>query len=80
MEPNKRLQTYETWTCVTQKKEDLASAGFVYTGERDKVVCLWCGMAKEDWKHHQNPFREHFKLSQKCEFFRICYIRRTLGF
>ena len=41
-----RLKTFDTWPkYLRPTKEEMASAGFVYTGKSDRVVCFACKRA-----------------------------------
>ncbi|NWU98035.1 XIAP ligase, partial [Upupa epops] len=46
----------------------LARAGFVYTGERDKVKCFSCHTTIERWEHGDSALERHKNLSPNCTF------------
>ncbi|NXX84361.1 XIAP ligase, partial [Urocolius indicus] len=46
----------------------LAQAGFVYTGERDKVKCFSCFVTIEGWAPGDSAFERHKNLSPNCKF------------
>ncbi|NWW87348.1 XIAP ligase, partial [Rhynochetos jubatus] len=46
----------------------LAQAGFVYTGEGDKVQCFRCHATVEGWGPRDCAFQTHTVLSPDCEF------------
>ncbi|NXJ35906.1 XIAP ligase, partial [Ciconia maguari] len=46
----------------------LARAGFVYTGEGDKVKCFSCHTAIEGWVPGDSAVERHKKLSPNCKF------------
>ncbi|GBP63407.1 Death-associated inhibitor of apoptosis 1 [Eumeta japonica] len=54
------------------KPEDLADAGFFYTGRSDKTLCFYCGGGLRDWKDNDNPWEEHAvwfaRLNQNLQF------------
>ena len=70
-----RLMTFATWPKhLLPKKQDIASAGFIYSGESDRVKCVWCKVQLNNWHPSDKPLAEHYKFSKTCEFLRICYI------
>ncbi|NXW06124.1 XIAP ligase, partial [Fregetta grallaria] len=46
----------------------LARAGFVYSGEGDKVKCFSCHTTVEGWAPGDSAFERHKKLSPNCKF------------
>ncbi|XP_009329031.1 PREDICTED: E3 ubiquitin-protein ligase XIAP isoform X1 [Pygoscelis adeliae] len=46
----------------------LAQAGFVYTGEGDKVKCFSCHTTTEGWAPGDSAVERHRKLSPNCKF------------
>ncbi|XP_061214079.1 E3 ubiquitin-protein ligase XIAP [Neopsephotus bourkii] len=46
----------------------LARAGFVYTGEGDKVKCFSCHTTVEGWEPGDSAVQRHKKLSPNCKF------------
>ncbi|KAM9269929.1 E3 ubiquitin-protein ligase XIAP isoform 2-T3 [Cariama cristata] len=46
----------------------LAQAGFVYTGESDKVKCFSCHTTVEGWAPGDSALETHKKLSPNCKF------------
>ena len=52
----------------SMKAEDLAKAGFVYTGEGEKVSCPWCNIILTDWDPFDEAFAEHRRHSPHCDF------------
>lgn len=54
--------------------ENLAKAGFFYTGRKstdDSVRCFVCFKELFGWSEDDDPFDEHRKHSENCEFVRI---------
>lgn len=49
-------------------KEELAWAGFEYTGEDDKVKCEFCGVTFHQWLGTDVAFSEHARESPNCPF------------
>ncbi|KYO48625.1 baculoviral IAP repeat-containing protein 1 isoform B [Alligator mississippiensis] len=48
----------------------LSSAGFFFTGEKDKVQCFACGGCLGNWEEGDDPWKEHAKWFPECEFLR----------
>ena len=70
-----RLRTFDDWPkYMLPRKEQLASAGFTYTGKGDKVKCFKCGILLRDWRPTDNPFKEHYLWSKNCEFLQTCFV------
>jgi len=51
-----------------QTVDNLASAGFFYTGRLDRAACHTCGIVLGDWKDDDDPWQEHAKHSTNCSF------------
>ncbi|KFP75431.1 E3 ubiquitin-protein ligase XIAP, partial [Apaloderma vittatum] len=47
---------------------ELARAGFVYTGEGDKVKCFSCHATMEGWASGDSTVERHKRLSPNCRF------------
>lgn len=70
-----RLRTFETWPIsMSQTKEQLASAGFYYTGNSDQTLCYYCGGGLKDWESEDEPWEQHAKWFSKC-----CYLLTVKG-
>ena len=54
---------------------DLARAGFVYTGEDDKVFCTSCNIKLASWEANDKPFEEHKSNSGTCPF--VCGVLKV---
>lgn len=74
--PNERFMTLETrlesfsdWPVgMHTRPEDLAEAGFYYSGRGDIVFCFVCGLKVNQWKIFDDPFVKHAKFSRNCTF------------
>ncbi|XP_048485566.1 death-associated inhibitor of apoptosis 2 [Plutella xylostella] len=72
--PNKgsiasRLATYTTWPVDrTQTPQDMAEAGFFYTGAEDQVRCFYCDGGLGKWEAGDAPWREHARWFPHCGF------------
>lgn len=67
----KREETFKTYGWPPQMKQnrgDMALAGFVYTGNRDAVVCFTCGVGVAEWEPKDDPFEEHIHNSPGCPY------------
>ncbi|MGB0360720.1 MAG: baculoviral IAP repeat-containing protein, partial [Endozoicomonas sp.] len=47
---------------------EVASAGFFYLGESDRVKCWYCSGGLQNWNRNDNPWTEHAKWYPQCEF------------
>ncbi|EFN76761.1 death-associated inhibitor of apoptosis 1 [Harpegnathos saltator] len=70
-----RLRTFEMWPIsIPQTKEQLAAAGFYYTGNGDQTLCYYCGGGLKDWEPEDDPWEQHAKWFSKC-----CYLLMVQG-
>lgn len=67
-----RLSTYMNWNHTISPKK-MSDAGFLYTGERDIVECLSCGLMLCDWSANDDPLLEHKSQSNMCNIIRELY-------
>ncbi|NWU47750.1 BIR7B protein, partial [Dromas ardeola] len=64
-----RLSTFRNWPRYTDMRpEQLARAGFFYTGQDDVVRCFYCDGGVRNWSLSDDPWREHAKWYPGCEF------------
>uniref|UniRef100_T1HSP8 RING-type domain-containing protein n=1 Tax=Rhodnius prolixus TaxID=13249 RepID=T1HSP8_RHOPR len=64
-----RVRTFANWpSTVSQKPEQLAEAGFYFTGNRDKVRCFHCDGGLQLWEKDDVPWLEHAKWFSDCGF------------
>ncbi|XP_072270515.1 baculoviral IAP repeat-containing protein 7 isoform X1 [Pyxicephalus adspersus] len=69
LEERQRLGTFHNWPQYTGvTPEQLARAGFFYTGQRDNVRCFHCDGELRNWERGDDPWREHAKWFPRCEF------------
>ena len=67
-----RFQTFKIWPKSHPVKAiEIAAAGFVYTGQGDKVICPWCQIALIEWETTDKPKYEHRRNSPECEFVKM---------
>ena len=61
---NKRLETFQTWSKLHPlKPEQLAQAGFCFTGFGDICLCPWCEKEVDRWTLLDEPFAKHKEVS-----------------
>ncbi|KYN30909.1 Apoptosis inhibitor IAP, partial [Trachymyrmex septentrionalis] len=64
-----RLASYDKWPkAMSQTKEELATAGFYYTGSGDETLCYYCGGGLMDWDPQDDPWVEHAKWFNQCPY------------
>ena len=64
-----RIQTFTNWPHnPSVSPDDLAEAGFYYTGNRDAVQCFQCSVVVDQWVPGDVPVEEHLKHSPDCSF------------
>ncbi|XP_046601453.1 death-associated inhibitor of apoptosis 1 isoform X1 [Neodiprion lecontei] len=62
-----RLRTFNFWPkSMRQTKEELADAGFFYTGKGDQTLCYYCGGGLKDWEPTDNAWEQHAHWFSKC--------------
>lgn len=64
-----RLRTFRDWPrSMRQKPEDLAEAGFFYTGQSDKTKCFYCDGGLKDWEEDDVPWEQHARWFSRCAY------------
>ena len=64
-----RLMTYKRWPShAAVSPQDLARAGFFYTGNADRVQCAFCHHVFRNWEPGDNPTFEHKRHFPRCPF------------
>ncbi|XP_060853889.1 baculoviral IAP repeat-containing protein 2-like isoform X2 [Rhopalosiphum padi] len=66
-----RLKTFRGWNNESQKPEDLATAGFFFTGSNDEVRCYYCDGGLQNWEVDDNTWVEHAKWFPNCGFLNL---------
>jgi baculoviral IAP repeat-containing protein 7/8 len=59
---------------MTQTIEELAHAGFYYTGINDCTTCYHCGIGIGSWRAEDDPWEQHAISSPSC-----CYLLTVRG-
>ncbi|XP_004689103.1 PREDICTED: baculoviral IAP repeat-containing protein 3 [Condylura cristata] len=64
-----RMKTFYNWPSnAPVHPEQLASAGFYYTGHSDDVKCFCCDGGLRCWESGDDPWVQHAKWFPRCEF------------
>ena len=65
----KRIRSFTEWPLKNLfHPEQLARAGFVYTGEGSLVQCFQCGVRYRNWLKGDVPLSVHQKCNPRCAF------------
>ncbi|CAC5393833.1 BIRC2_3 [Mytilus coruscus] len=68
---SKRLDSFNHWpSYLTQTPEEMATAGFFFTGIEDHCRCFFCGGGLRNWEPEDQPWTEHARWYPKCAFVR----------
>ncbi|KAL3883074.1 hypothetical protein ACJMK2_029367 [Sinanodonta woodiana] len=64
-----RLSTFARWPSdIRQRPEQVADAGFYYTGLQDVVRCFACDGGLKNWDPEDDPWIEHARWFSQCPF------------
>lgn len=64
-----RVETFKHWPIsITQRPQELAEAGFYYTGKSDHTLCFFCGGGLKNWVHDDDPWEQHALWFSKCNY------------
>ena len=67
-----RLKTFKTWPkSIPIRPGELVAAGFLYTGEGDRVACPWCQIVLTEWETYDRAKEEHQRHSPQCDFVKM---------
>ncbi|XP_015783721.1 death-associated inhibitor of apoptosis 2-like [Tetranychus urticae] len=72
-----RIDTFSNWNSENISVNNLAEAGFVYSGKADIAVCFHCGVHVGNWLPGEDAWVSHAKFAPWCTFL---YIRKGFGF
>lgn len=68
-----RLRSFQDWPIsMKQKPNDLAEAGFFYTGKGDQTVCFYCDGGLKDWVVDDVPWEQHALWFDRCAYVQLC--------
>ncbi|XP_063628914.1 death-associated inhibitor of apoptosis 1-like [Cydia splendana] len=66
------LRTFKDWPkSMKQKPEELAEAGFYYTGRSDKTKCFYCDGGLKDWEEDDVPWEQHARWFDRCAYVQL---------
>lgn len=65
---SERLKTFKNWPVNFLESKKLASAGFYYLRQDDKVRCVFCGIELGNWRPGDEPMKDHARWSGGCPF------------
>lgn len=65
-----RIKTFLNWPNNQISKDNLAKAGFIYTGKDDIVICPFCKVEGFRWVTGDNPMEDHRIWSPNCPYLR----------
>ena len=69
---DQRLDTFKYWPCKEKiRPEQLAKAGFWYTGNADRCQCAWCNIVIHSWEYFDEPLNEHRRHNKDCSFLKM---------
>lgn len=79
-----RLKSFVDWPrSMRQKPEELAEAGFFYTGQGDKTKCFYCDGGLKDWEEDDVPWEQHARWFDRCAYVQVVkgreYIQKVLS-
>ncbi|XP_072932741.1 death-associated inhibitor of apoptosis 1-like isoform X2 [Epargyreus clarus] len=79
-----RLRTFNDWPrCMRQKPEELAEAGFFYTGQGDKTKCFYCDGGLKDWENDDVPWEQHARWFHRCAYVQLVkgrdYVQKVIS-
>lgn len=67
-----RLSSFKEWPkSMKQTPEQMADAGFFYTGKSDVVQCFCCGGSLRDWLSEDDPWTEHAINFSGCAYLNL---------
>ncbi|XP_045769791.1 death-associated inhibitor of apoptosis 1-like isoform X1 [Maniola jurtina] len=79
-----RLRSFSDWPrSMRQKPEELAEAGFFYTGQGDKTKCFYCDGGLKDWENDDVPWEQHARWFHRCAYVQLVkgkeYIQKVIS-
>lgn len=82
--PAARLRSFKDWPrSLRQKPEELAEAGFFYTGQGDKTKCFFCDGGLKDWEEDDLPWEQHARWFDRCAYVQLVkgrdYVQKVIS-
>lgn len=79
-----RLASFKDWPrSMRQKPQDLAEAGFFYTGKGDKTKCFYCDGGLKDWETDDVPWEQHARWFDRCAYVQLVkgreYVQKVIS-
>lgn len=79
-----RLRSFRDWPrSLRQKPEELAQAGFFYTGQGDKTKCFYCDGGLKDWEDDDVPWEQHARWFSRCAYVQLVkgrdYVQKVMS-
>ena len=68
-----RLKTFHSWPIDFVKAKDLANDGFIYSGQKDLVACIYCDTKLDCWESGDSVTKAHRYQSGSCPFVMAMY-------
>ncbi|KAJ7997516.1 hypothetical protein DPEC_G00229830 [Dallia pectoralis] len=65
-----RLDSFHSWNLTIILPAELATAGFYYLGQGDRVACFTCGGQLSNWEPGDRAVSEHQRHYPNCRFVR----------
>lgn len=63
-----RINTFLKWPLITPNVQNMLTAGWVFTGMADRVICIYCGVICHKWVPSDQPYEIHRLKSPRCSF------------
>lgn len=67
-----RVKSFHNWPrCMKQRPEQMADAGFFYTGYGDNTKCFYCDGGLKDWEPEDVPWEQHARWFDRCAYVQL---------
>lgn len=64
-----RLKSFKSWSpSHCQDPQELALAGFFYSGFEDETICFCCNLGLKSWERFENPLAQHARWMGTCPY------------
>jgi len=61
--------SFTSWPVPFIPVDDMFEAGLMYTGNSNRMKCIYCSIELDAWSPGDNPNIEHMEKSPNCPFF-----------